>query len=389
MRQRWTRPAVITAAAVVALLGAGAVLGPVTREDNVVAAAVSPAHALDAFVQRTTRHLASTPGDWHAWAQLGMAHVQIARITADPSHYAFAETALNRSLTVSPDGNAAALTGLGALAAARHDFTGALRYARRAVTADAWSADAYGVVTDASVELGRYRDATDAVQRMLDLRPDTGSFGRASYLFELNGDHRRARELMQRALDMAADPTEAAFALQNLGDLAFGAGDLAAAGTHYAEGLLRRPGQPSLLAGRARVEAAQGDLRAAIGDLRTATTTLPTVEHLVLLSDMSTAAGDKAGAARADDLVRVSDKLATSTTAATDIDLVLFYADRGPAGEAVKRGRALLAAGRRCPSRWRTPGRCTRPGRTVPPSATPTGGCGCTLVTPRRTTTAA
>jgi tetratricopeptide (TPR) repeat protein len=348
MRRRWTRPAVVTAAAVAALLGAGAVLGPNMREDHAVVSAasgpVSPAHDLEAYVQRTTRHLSRTPGDWHAWAQLGMAHVQIARITADPSHYASAEAALKRSLTESPDDNAAALTGLGALAAARHDFIGALRYARRAVTADAWSADAYGVVTDALVELGRYRDATDAVQRMLDLRPDTGSFGRASYLFELNGDNGRARELMQRALDVAANPADATFALQNLGDLAFGAGDLDRAEARYTEGLLRRPGQPSLLAGPARVAAARGDLRAAVDDLRTATSTLPTVEHLVLLSDMSAAAGDTAGAARADDLVRVSDRLATSASAATDIDLVLFYADRGPTSEAVKRGRALLAA---------------------------------------------
>ena len=347
MRRKWIRPAVVTVAAATALLGAGVVLGPM-RHHPAPTAAVAPASAtgaLQAYIGRTVAHLAHVPGDWHAWAQLGMAHVQLARTTYDPAHYPLAETALNKSLAEHPQGNAAALTGLGALAAARHDFAAALGYARRAVAADAYSADAYGVLTDAYVELGRYRQATDAVQKMLDLRPDTGSFGRASYLFELEGDLTRARSLMRRALNYAGDPGDTTFALQHLGELAFSAGDLAGADARYADGLARQPGQPVLLADRAKVRAARGDLPGALTDLRAATATLPTVDHLVTLSDVQTAAGDPAGAARTDDLVRVSDKLSTTLTssAATDIDLVLFYADHGSPALAVTKGRALFA----------------------------------------------
>jgi tetratricopeptide (TPR) repeat protein len=349
MRRQWIRPAVVTVAAATALLGAGVVLGPLRHHDTAPAAAsaapASAAGALQAYVGRTAAHLAHVPGDWHAWAQLGMAHVQLARTTYDPAHYPLAETALKKSLAEHPDGNAGALTGLGALAAARHDFAAALGYARRAVAADDYSADAYGVLTDAYVELGRYRQATDAVQKMLDLRPDTGSFGRASYLFELQGDLTRARSFMRRALDYAGDPGDTTFALQHLGELAFSAGDLTGAAAFYADGLARQPGQPALLADRAKVRAAQGDLPSAIADLRAATATLPTVDHLVTLSEALTAAGDPAGAARADDLVRVSDRLSATLTssAATDIDLVLFYADHGSPALAVSKGRALFA----------------------------------------------
>jgi tetratricopeptide (TPR) repeat protein len=312
------------------------------------AAPASPTDDLEAYVRRTTGHLATVPGDWHAWAQLGLAHVQLARATYDPAHYPLAEAALQRSLKVEPRDNSAALTGLGALAAARHEFAAARGYASRAVAADPYSADAYGVLTDAYVELGRYRQATDAVQHMLDLRPDTGSFGRASYLFELEGNLTRARELMQRALDVAADPSDITFALQHLGELAFGAGDLDGAAERFSDGLRRQPGQPALLADQARIKAAHGDLTSAITDLRAATATLPTVDHLVTLADALTAAGDPAGAARAQDEVRVSDRLAAAsggptTSAGTDIDLVLFYADHGPASLAVSRGRALFA----------------------------------------------
>ncbi|HET9517223.1 MAG TPA: hypothetical protein VFO77_05820 [Actinoplanes sp.] len=362
MRISWTKAAVATGLAAAALLGAGVALGPhddpgarslpVTPES----AAVSPTRALQAYVARTTEHLRRVPGDWQAWAQLGLTRLELARITSDPAHHRAAETALRRSLAVKPRGNAAALTGLGALAAARHQFATALAYARRAVAIDNYSADAFGVLTDACVELGRYPEATDAAQRMLDLRPDTGSYARASYVLELHGDRGRAAELMRQALAVAAGPGETTFALTHLGELAFNAGDLATASRHFEEGLARAPGQPALLAGRASVWAARGDLPAAISALREVTAIMPTVDHLTALSDALRAAGDLTGAARTDELVRAGARVTAGTSpsasadaaagssATADIDLVLFYADRGEAGTAVARARELYAA---------------------------------------------
>ncbi|GAA2479034.1 hypothetical protein Ahu01nite_019090 [Winogradskya humida] len=346
VRRRWIRPVLVVAVAGVLLAGAGILLGPLRDHapatDSSDNSASTTTSALDAFVSRTRTHLGEVPGDWQGWASLGMAQVQLARITYDPSHYPAAETALRRSLTVQPTGNAAALTGMGALAAARHDFRKALSYAGRAVATDTYSADAYGVLTDANVELGRYDEATDAVQRMLDLRPDTGSFGRASYLFELRGDLPQATAMMRRALDVAGGDADAVFALTHLGELAFGAGDLATAGDYYAQGLARIPNQPALLADRARVRAARGDLTGALTDLHAATAILPTVDHLVTLSDTLTAAGQPA--APVDQLIRAAAALPGATPATTDIDLVLFYADHGEPGPAVAKGKALFAA---------------------------------------------
>jgi tetratricopeptide (TPR) repeat protein len=348
MQRRWTRPALVISLAAAVLLGAGIALGPWhddgTGPATPAAAPLSATHDLDAYVTRTEKHLAVVPGDWLSWAQLGLAQIQLARISFDPAHYQAAETALRRSRTVRPTGNAAALTGLGALAAARHDFRGALGYARRAVAEDGYSADAYGVLTDAHVELGQYPEATAAVQRMLDLRPDTGSFARASYVFELRGNLPRAKQLMRRALDVALTPDDKTFALTHLGELAFGAGDLDTAAARYTEGLAHHPGQPALLADRAKVSAARGDFPAALTDLRAATATLPTVDHLMTLSDTLAAAGHPAEAKRTDDLIRVSTRLPGATPATTDIDLILFAADRGEGKKAAAQGRALLAA---------------------------------------------
>ena len=69
--------------------------------------------ALQASITKAQVHLRSEPGDWDAWATLGSAYVQEARITADPSYYPKAEGALNRSLQLRPDGNVSAMVGHG------------------------------------------------------------------------------------------------------------------------------------------------------------------------------------------------------------------------------------------------------------------------------------
>jgi tetratricopeptide (TPR) repeat protein len=348
VRRLWKRSVLVTALAAAVLLGAGVFLGPLRHRGAAGTATAttqaSPTGALDAFVTKTTEHLHRVPRDWQSWAELGLAQVQLARVSFNPAHYPLAESALRRSLAVRPTGNAAAETGLGALAAAKHDFRAALVFARRAVAADPYSADAYGVLTDAYVELGRYPEAKAAVQRMLNLRPDTSSYSRASYLFELHGDLKHANELMETARADATDPADITFCLLHLGELAFGAGNLDQAAADFGEGLTRQPGVATLLADRAKVEAARGELPAAITDLRAATGTLPTVDHLVTLSDVLRAAGNTGEATRTDDEVRISARLPGATPASTDIDLILFYADHGDPRAAVAKARALLAA---------------------------------------------
>ncbi|WYB29270.1 hypothetical protein V6574_01595 [Streptomyces sp. SM1P] len=91
-------------------------------------------------------------------------------------------------LSVQGKGNTDAETAMGALAAARHDFPAALRWARKATTSGPYSSSAYGVLADAHTQLGHYDEADEAVQKMTDLRPDAASLARASYAFELKGN---------------------------------------------------------------------------------------------------------------------------------------------------------------------------------------------------------
>jgi tetratricopeptide (TPR) repeat protein len=251
--------------------------------------------------QRTARHtdpiaaaqlrLQRVPNDWTTWAELGMAYVQRARTTGDPVDYPRAEEALDRSLGIRPKDNAIALTGLGALAAARHDFPTALRHGRAALAVDPYRAAALGVIADALTELGRYDEAFATVQRMVDLRPDAASYARASYTWELRGDIERATDAMRRALDAAINPADSAFARLHLGQLAFGIGDLDTATTHFTEGLRLLPGNPPLRAALARIRAARGDTAGAVAEFRSILTSVLEPAYAAELGDLLTATG--------------------------------------------------------------------------------------------------
>lgn len=362
-RRRWSRAgSVLALAAAVAV--AAATLGVLTARGSsgaeppapqriaaVTPGDLSPGRSAAGAIERAQQRVERLPGDWVTWASLGLAYVQQARLTGDPSYYPKAEGVLHRSLAVRPDGNAVALAGMGALAAARHDFGSALSYGRRAVAVNPSSALAWGVVTDACVELGRYGEAGDAVQRMLDIRPDTGSLTRGSYLLELRGDVRGARELLDQALTYAPTPEDAGYVLYYQGELAFNAGDLRTAAARYTEGLRRAPAYLPLIEGRAKVAAAQGDRTAALADYATLAARLPLPAYLVAYGDLLAAGGDRAGAERQYAVVRAQQKLAAGFGVDVDLEVALFDADHDAvadavraAGAAVKRRPSVLAA---------------------------------------------
>lgn len=340
---RWIlRPAAVLALALVLLLGAAVAL---TRSspDQVdagrpvaVVVAGTPAGAdLTTTINGLQDRLRRLPQDWQAMASLGAAYVQQAVTTADPSYYAKAEAVLNDSLTQQPDGNDPAVTGQAALAASRHDFPAARGLAQRAVDINPYSASAYGVLTDALVELGDYDAAFASLQRMLDLRPAVPAYSRASYSFELRGNIPAARSALEQALRIAVDPADAAFAHRYLGELAFTQGDLDEAERQFAEGLRRSPSYTPLLVGRARVHAARGETDAAIADYTEAVGRLPEPGFLTELGELYDALGRTEEAQEQYDVVRATQSLLEAAGVDLDLEQTLFLADHGDAEQAL------------------------------------------------------
>lgn len=351
LTSRLVRTIVLVVVLAVVMTVVGAVvggLGPGSAPDPAPARAAAPAPpVVDAAgaskaVSSLQERLRVLPNDWNAWASLGMLYTTQARLTADPSYYAKADGAFASSLRVRADDNATATTGQATLAASRHDFLGALALTQAVDHTNSYSAANLGIMTDALIELGRYPEAFTTLQRMVDLKPGVASYTRVSYAYELRGDVEGARYALTRALAVAATPADIAFVRQYLGELAFNSGDLGAAAQHVDAGLARAPDYIPLLAGRARVEAAQGRTTEALQDWSVVTTRLPQPTYLIEYADLLTALGRTQEASAQYALVKATAALYRAAGANVDLELSLFDADHGLANEALSAAQAQI-----------------------------------------------
>ncbi|MEU0528383.1 tetratricopeptide repeat protein [Streptomyces niveus] len=343
--RRKLRAAAVTVALGAALFLAGTIglmpanQDPGTAKDERTGAS-APRGSIDAL-RATLRRL---PDNAVGWAQLGMAYVQQGRTTADPALYAKAESALRRSLTVQPRDNYQAETGMGALAAARHDFATALTWGRKAASTNPSNAAAQGVLADAYTQLGRYEESYRAVQRMTDLRPDTASLARASYTWELRGDIPRARALMKRALNDAASPPDQAFARLHLATLAQESGDAATALREASAGLRTARDDAPLLEARARAHAALGHNKEAVADYTAAVSIIPLPQYVLGLGELQQSLGRNDQARTQYGILRAQEQVRMAGGAPADTDAILFEADHGDAARAVTMARAAVRA---------------------------------------------
>ncbi len=331
----------------VLLVAAGAALNAGWRDAAGDPAAGTPpvavADPLAAEIQAAQDRLADVPGDWSTWARLGSAYLEKARITADPSYYGLAEGALGQSLALRPDGNDAALTGLGALANARHDFRAAAELGARAVEINPFGAAGWGVLVDARTQLGDHPGATEALNRMLELRPGIASFTRASYDAELHGDVVGARSALEQALEVAGSDSAEAYCRTYLGALAFSTGDLEEAERQFAAGLRVTPGEPTLLVGQARVAAAHGDVEAAVRGYRAVVEARPLAEYLVEFGEYLLSLGRAEEAREQFAVVGAIRQVFAAAGVSDDLGVALFEADHGDPAAAVAAAEAEFA----------------------------------------------
>ncbi|WP_405918287.1 tetratricopeptide repeat protein [Streptomyces sp. NBC_00728] len=354
LRRRPPRRRILLSATVAGVLGVGLFLAgglglapwpaAPTGTTPPVKAGSPPAGAdpLAADITRLQAKLKETPRDEVALATLGLDYVQQAKSTADPAYYPKAEAVLKRSLALRTSDNFTAMGGMAALQAGRHQFTQALDWARKAVAVNPYNSSLYGTLADAYTQLGRYSEAADAVQRMVDLRPGAPSLSRASYVAELSGDITTARTDMRRALNDAAGPADAAFAHYYLGQLAYNNGDPATELTEAETGLTTAPGYTPLLQAKAQAEAALGHTDAALTDLTRAVQRVPQPEYVLQLGELYQSLGRNQEAAQQYQVFRAEQKLFTSNGVALDSDAALFEADHGDPGRALAIARQGL-----------------------------------------------
>ncbi|MGW6022826.1 tetratricopeptide repeat protein [Streptomyces sp. NPDC055099] len=299
---------------------------------------------LDRGVEALQAHLRDQPEDFGGWATLGTAYVEQARTRGDPSRYREAERALDRSLELRPR-NDAGLAGRAALAAARHDFTGALRHAEAALEVNPYSEGALASRIDALVELGRYKAAARAADEADARRPGVPVFTRYAYVRELRGDVAGARRALTRAVGTGSGAGgDLAYVTTALGQLAWRQGEYGEALKQCGKALQADATYLPALECRARAWAGQGETERAIRALRDVVARAPLPGPLVALGELYEARGgpgDKAKAREQYALVSAWVSLARANGVNADLDAALALTDHGDRAE---RKAALRAA---------------------------------------------
>ena len=285
--------------------------------------------SLDNQIQTLQDQLRSNPNNWQTYSQLGLAYLQKARETGDPSYYQKTEQALDRALSLQPD-DYVSISAKGTLTSARHDFSAALQWGERARQINPDRPYAYGVIADAQIEMGRYSEAVQTLQTMVDLRPDMSSYTRISYIRELYGDTSGALDMMQRAVDSGTPNSEStSWVRTQLGNLYFNTGDLDRAQEEYQRTLQDRPGYVYAIAGLGRVLAARGDWKGAIDFLNQAVAIMPMPEFVITLGDLYQVTGQTRNASQQYQLLATIEKLYRANGVDMDMEIALFNADHG------------------------------------------------------------
>lgn len=294
---------------------------------------------VDKAVRAAQTKVHARSDDPDRWVQLAQVLVARARHDQDPREYARADDAAARALSIEP-AHAGALVLQGTVLSQDHRFVEAAKLARRALRSDPESTPALGLLGDCMVELGRYPEAEDAIQKMIDLRPDSRSYTRAAWMRWLSGDPDGAIEIFALAAEAAqgGDTEVRAWIAVQLGSVMRDTNQPARAKQAYDAALRLEPGYAPALSARGKLALDQGHPDQAVADLEAAVAKTGLVETRWALIDALRATGQTAKADAAQAVLERTGAVADPRTTA------LWLASRdGDAERAVELARAELA----------------------------------------------
>ncbi len=262
-----------------------------------------------AEIREARKIVKEMPDSIIGYNKLAIAYIRRARETGDFSLNSKAEEAVKRALKIDED-NPEAQKLKGSLMLTFHRFQEALQYGNELLEKYPNDAFVLGILTDANVELGNYKEALDRGQQMVSTRPNTESYTRVSKLRSLYGDSDGAIEAMITATKMA-DPTDKevkAWCLAHLGNEYFQIGKIDTAEFTYDKTLEFFPGYHFALEGKGKTRAAQGDYQGAIKYYTQAQERVPLTETVIQLGNVYSKTGEKEKAREQYELAEVIEK---------------------------------------------------------------------------------
>jgi tetratricopeptide (TPR) repeat protein len=298
----------------------------VSVEHPVAAPILSPAERSMAQAQTL---IEKNPKDFEAFNALAFSLSRRARETSDVTFYTKGEDALRTSVALSPDN----LDGQRIrvwLLLGRHEFATALEAATKLTKRMPGDVMSYGFLTDANVELGNYKEAEAAAQRMLDLRAgNMPALTRAAYLRELFGDVDGSLELMNMAYQSTPprEVEDGAWIVTQMAHLDLGVGKIEEAEPLLLRALKMFPNYHYALGNLAKVRIRQKRYDEGVELLRRRYQAAPHAENLFDLAQALQLAGHQDEAQRAFAEFEQKSLMETNRADNSNHELVFYYAD--------------------------------------------------------------
>ena len=321
--------------------------GPGARDPGTFPSRSTSRAELDATIESDRQKVSKNPGDGAAAVQLANALMRAARVKGDASLAIEAEHVLRATLQHSSSDYLARRM-LSVVYLSQHRFAEALTEAKAAQKLrpkDAWN---YAIAGDALLELGRYEEAFDSFDQVMEHRPDAGAYARVAYARELQGDLDGALRLMQMSSEATSrqDVEGLAWTHAQIGNLYLQQGRLDDAEREFNHADFIFPSHPYAMNGRVRLLIARHRYADAL-DLSRRVPTTP--ESLAMQGDLLTRLGHLDDAEKlyreAEQVEREGWKQEQPQPGA----LARFLAERGrniPEAIAARRARRVRTSGR-------------------------------------------
>jgi tetratricopeptide (TPR) repeat protein len=280
-------------------------------------------------IAEARKAITEKPTQYPPYNLLATALIRRAQETSDFGLYSQAEEAVKKSLELAPDNFDTEKIQVSILLGG-HEYPAALEAAKTLNKRVPDDVMVYGLLNDANVELGNYKEAEMAAQWMLNLRPgNLPALTRAAHLRELFGDAEGAYELMEMAYQStpATDTGERAEILTQMGHLRLASGSTDAAEQLFRQALVYFPNYPSALGNLAQVRITQQRYADAVVLLQQR---YQCAEHAGNLYDLGEAlqlAGRDAEAKKAFAEFEAKSLQQSSKRQNSNLELIFYYAD--------------------------------------------------------------
>ena len=245
-------------------------------------------HSTDDAIKFFQLRVDRNPKDYVSCRILGEFHEKKAEETGDLASYERAETALRRCLEIAPNYDKAKAS-LAAVLCSRHKFAEGLALARGVLAKDPSNIDALATLGDALLETGQYAEAEKAINELRQKTDAAPVLSRVASLLELKGQSDEALKVMGEAEAKArkqGGDVGAAWFKARMGDIAFVAGRVDEAESHYRSVPPRTDPYHDATAALGRLRAGQGRYAEAITYYQKAVAIGPDPHMLAALGDL-------------------------------------------------------------------------------------------------------